>query len=80
MSAIHVHGGPGYLFNSGGGYRITPTQQIDFHIGIGLNDNAPAYIFGMGYSIRLDGPHLMRKSRARHARIAYENSAEKVVD
>jgi hypothetical protein len=51
----HVHGGPSYLFNSGGGYRITPTQQIDFHIGIGLNDNAPAYIFGMGYSFRLDG-------------------------
>jgi hypothetical protein len=49
-------GGPSYLFNSGGGYRITPTQQIDFHIGIGLNDNAPAYIFGMGYSFRLDGP------------------------
>jgi hypothetical protein len=53
----HVHGGPSYLFNSGGGYRITPTQQIDFHVGIGLNDNAPAYIFGMGYSFRLDSPH-----------------------
>jgi hypothetical protein len=53
----HVHGGPSYLFNSGGGYRITPTQQIDFHIGIGLNDIAPAYIFGMGYSFRLDSPH-----------------------
>jgi hypothetical protein len=52
-----VHGGPSYLFNSGGGYRITPTQQIDFHIGVGLNDNAPAYIFGMGYSFRLDSPH-----------------------
>jgi hypothetical protein len=51
----HEHGGPSYLFNSGGGYRVTPTQQIDFHIGIGLNDNAPAYIFGMGYSFRLDG-------------------------
>jgi hypothetical protein len=50
----HLHGGPSYLFNSGGGYRITPTQQIDFHIGIGLNDNAPAYIFGIGYSFRLD--------------------------
>jgi hypothetical protein len=53
----HVHGGPSYLLNSGGGYRITPTQQIDFHIGIGLNDNAPAYIFGMGYSFRLDSSH-----------------------
>jgi hypothetical protein len=51
----HVHGGPSYLVNSGGGYRITPTQQVDFHFGIGLNDNAPAYIFGLGYSFRLDG-------------------------
>ena len=51
----HVHGGPSYLFNSGGGYRITPTQQIDFHIGMGLNNNATAYIFGFGYSFRLDG-------------------------
>jgi hypothetical protein len=50
----HIHGGPGYLINSGGGYRITNTQQIDFHIGIGLNDNAPSYIFGLGYSFRFD--------------------------
>lgn len=50
----HLHGGPSYLINSGGGYRITPLQQIDFHIGIGLNDNAPAYIFGIGYSFRVD--------------------------
>jgi Putative MetA-pathway of phenol degradation len=51
----NIHGGPSYLLNSGGGYRITPTQQIDFHIGVGLNDKAPAYIFGIGYSFRLDG-------------------------
>jgi hypothetical protein len=50
----HVHGGPSYLFNSGGGYRVTATQQFDFHVGIGLNANAPAYIFGIGYSFRLD--------------------------
>jgi hypothetical protein len=45
----HIHGGPSYLFNSGGGYRITATQQIDLHIGIGLDDRAPAYIVGIGY-------------------------------
>jgi Putative MetA-pathway of phenol degradation len=50
-----LRGGPSSLFNSGGGYRITPLQQIDFHIGIGLNENAPAYIFGIGYSFRIDG-------------------------
>jgi hypothetical protein len=50
----HLHGGPAYLINSGGGYRITPTQQIDVHLGVGLNNNAPAYIFGIGYSFRFD--------------------------
>jgi len=42
------------LLNSGGGYRITDTQQIDFHIAFGLDRNAPAYIFGLGYSTRFD--------------------------
>jgi opacity protein-like surface antigen len=49
-----VHGGTSHLFNSGGGYRITDNQQIDFHLGFGLNRNAPTYIFGLGYSFRLD--------------------------
>jgi len=49
-----LNGGTGQLINSGGGYRITDTQQIDFHIGVGLNRNSPAYIFGVGYSFRLD--------------------------
>jgi hypothetical protein len=48
-------GGPAHLINSGGGYRITDTQQIDFHLGFGLNRNAPDYVFGIGYSFRLDG-------------------------
>jgi len=50
-----LHDGTGALFNSGGGYRITDTQQIDFHVAIGLNRNSPDYIFGIGYSFRLDG-------------------------
>jgi hypothetical protein len=49
-----VHGGTSHLFNSGGGYRVTNNQQIDFHLGFGLNRNAPTYIFGLGYSFRLD--------------------------
>jgi hypothetical protein len=48
------HGVASQLFNSGGAYRLTPTQQIDFHVGFGLNHNAPAYIFGIGYSFRFD--------------------------
>jgi Putative MetA-pathway of phenol degradation len=46
--------GPSLLFNSGGVYRLTPTQQVDFHIAFGLNHNAPSYIAGVGYSFRLD--------------------------
>ena len=54
--ANHIHGEPCYLFNSGAGYRITPTQQIDLHIGIGLNDRAPAYIVGTRRGPRPSAP------------------------
>jgi hypothetical protein len=46
---------PSQLLNSGGLYRLSPTQQIDFHIALGLNHNAPSYIVGVGYSFRFDG-------------------------
>lgn len=49
-----AHTGPSQLFNSGVAYRITPSQQIDFHAAFGLNGNAPHYVFGIGYSIRFD--------------------------
>src|SRR6185436_1754750 len=55
VGEYHQHGGPRYLINSGAGYRITNTQQIDFHVAVGLNDNTPNYIFGIGYSYRIDG-------------------------
>jgi len=54
VGGFPVNGGTSQLFNSGGGYRITDTQQIDFHIGFGLNHNTPAYVFGLGYSFRID--------------------------
>jgi hypothetical protein len=54
VGEFKLAGGTSNLFNSGGGYRITKTQQIDFHIGVGLNHNAPAYSFGIGYSFRVD--------------------------
>jgi len=47
--------GPSQLLNSGGVYRLSPTQQVDFHIAFGLNHNAPSYVVGLGYSFRLDG-------------------------
>jgi hypothetical protein len=49
------HAGPRHFFNSGGAYRLTPTQQIDFHVGFGLNNAAPSYVLGIGYSFRFDG-------------------------
>jgi hypothetical protein len=48
-------GGPSQLWNSGGVYHLTKTQQVDFHVGIGLNHNSPNYIVGVGYSFRVDG-------------------------
>jgi hypothetical protein len=47
-------GSPAQLLNSGGLYRLSPNQQVDFHIALGLNHNAPSYIVGVGYSIRFD--------------------------
>jgi Putative MetA-pathway of phenol degradation len=46
---------PSQLWNSGGLYRLSRTQQVDFHIAFGLNHNSPSYIVGVGYSFRLDG-------------------------
>jgi hypothetical protein len=46
---------PSQLLNSGGLYRLSKTQQVDFHIAFGLNHNAPGFIVGLGYSFRFDG-------------------------
>jgi hypothetical protein len=43
------------MLNSGGAWRFTRTQQLDFHVAFGLSTNAPHYIFGLGYSFRFDG-------------------------
>jgi hypothetical protein len=43
------------LLNSGGSYRLSQTQQVDFRVAFGLNHNAPSYIVGVGYSFRIDG-------------------------
>lgn len=42
------------LFNAGGGYLLTRTQIVDFHVAFGLNRNSPNYIVGVGYSFRFD--------------------------
>jgi len=50
-----TRGLPGQMLNFGGSYRLTQTQQIDFHAGVGLNRNSPDYFVGVGYSLRFDG-------------------------
>jgi hypothetical protein len=47
-------GASSQIFDSGGAYRITPTQQIDFRVGLGVNRAAPDHVFGVGYSLRFD--------------------------
>jgi Putative MetA-pathway of phenol degradation len=46
---------PSQLWNSGGLYRLSRDQQVDFHIAFGLNHNSPSYIVGIGYSFRFYG-------------------------
>lgn len=47
-------GAAAQLLNSGGAWRITRLQQLDFHLALGLNQQAPRYVAGVGYSIRWD--------------------------
>ena len=49
-----THGAPSQLLNSGAAYRFTRLQQLDFHLAFGLDERAPRYLFGLGYSIRWD--------------------------
>jgi hypothetical protein len=55
-------GNPAQLLNSGGLYRLSPNQQLDFHVALGLNHNAPSYIVGVGYSVRFDELFSTRRS------------------
>jgi hypothetical protein len=49
-----TRGLPAQAMNFGGSYRLTQTQQIDFHAGFGMNRNSPDYFVGVGYSLRFD--------------------------
>jgi len=56
------NGSSAQLLNWGGLYRLTPNQQLDFHVALGLNHNAPSYIVGVGYSVRFDELFPVRRS------------------
>jgi hypothetical protein len=48
------HERPGQVVDTGGDWRFTKTQQLDFHAGFGLNSNSVDHYLGIGYSLRLD--------------------------
>jgi hypothetical protein len=58
------NGSSAQLLNCGGLYRLTPNQQVDFHVALGLSRNAPSYIVGVGYSIRFDELFPVKRSSA----------------
>ena len=58
------NGSPSQLLNSGGVYRLSSNQQLDFHVALGLNHSAPSYIVGVGYSVRFDEQLSVRRSSA----------------
>jgi hypothetical protein len=43
-------GGPRHLLHFGSAYKITPRQQLDFHVGVGLSRSSVYHIVGIGYS------------------------------
>jgi len=49
------HQRPSQVLDTGGGWRFTKTQQLDFHAGVGLNSSSVDHYIGLGYSFRLDG-------------------------
>jgi hypothetical protein len=56
-----ANGGASQLIDGGATYDLTATQQLDLHVAAGLNRHAPDWVFGVGYSFRLD--KLLGKSR-----------------
>jgi hypothetical protein len=49
------HQRPMQVLDTGGSWRFTKTQQLDFHLGFGLNSSSVDHYFSIGYSFRLDG-------------------------
>ena len=49
------HARPNQILDASGSWRVTRLQQLDFHVGFGLNSSSPDHFFGIGYSFSLDG-------------------------
>ena len=63
-----ANGGAAQFLNSGGLYRLSPNQQVDFHMALGLDHNAPNYVVGVGYSVRFDDLFLVKRSASMESR------------
>jgi len=50
-------GGPQNYINTGASYKLSPHQQLDFHVIFGLSAATPDYQIGLGYSFRLQVIH-----------------------
>lgn len=46
-------GTPRHLLHFGTALKLTPNQQLDFHVGVGLSAAAPSHYVGLGYSFRV---------------------------
>jgi Putative MetA-pathway of phenol degradation len=44
-------GGSRQILHVGTAYKLTPHQQVDVHVAVGLSDAAPHAYFGVGYSV-----------------------------
>ncbi|MBV8630767.1 MAG: transporter [Silvibacterium sp.] len=50
-------GGPQHYINTGTSYKLSPRQQLDFHVIFGLSAATPDYQIGLGYSFRIQAIH-----------------------
>jgi len=50
-------GGPQHLLHLGTSCKLTPNQQLDFHVGFGLSAAAPDQFVGVGYSFQFQAIH-----------------------
>jgi outer membrane putative beta-barrel porin/alpha-amylase len=50
--AFPQRGRPAHLLHVGTAFKITPKQQLDFHIGFGLSSAAMDHFIGFGYSFQ----------------------------
>ena len=50
-------GGPQHIAHTGTSFKITPNQQLDFHVGFGLSSAAVGHFIGVGYSFQFQTIH-----------------------